>query len=53
MMLHSGNKESATDALLSLKHISVEFDGFKAVTDVTTSIAPHEIHFIIGPNGAG
>ena len=53
MIRHSGNKESATDALLSLKHISVEFDGFKAVNDVTTSIAPHEIHFFIGPNGAG
>lgn len=40
-------------ALLNLKHISVEFDGFKAVNDVTTAIAPHEIHFFIGPNGAG
>ena len=46
MIRHSGNKDSATDALLSLKHISVEFDGFKAVNDVTTSIAPHEIHFL-------
>ncbi|TYZ26846.1 urea ABC transporter ATP-binding protein UrtD [Selenomonas caprae] len=39
--------------LLLLKHISVEFDGFKAIDDVTTSVAPHEIHFFIGPNGAG
>ena len=53
MMLHRSGKESASDALLSLKHISVEFDGFKAVNDVTTTIAPHEIHFFIGPNGAG
>ncbi len=48
------NKEGTdTGALLALKHISVEFDGFKAVNDVTTSIAPNEIHFFIGPNGAG
>ena len=53
MILHRSGKESASDALLSLKHISVEFDGFKAVNDVTTTIAPHEIHFFIGPNGAG
>ena len=47
------SQQKASEALLSLKHISVEFDGFKAVNDVTTSIAPHEIHFFIGPNGAG
>ena len=53
-MIPKFSSASATkDALLNLKHISVEFDGFKAVNDVTTSIAPNEIHFFIGPNGAG
>ncbi len=42
-----------SDALLSLRHISVEFDGFKAINDVTTDVAPNTIHFFIGPNGAG
>jgi len=39
--------------VLKLNNISVEFDGFKALTNVSTSIAEHEIHFFIGPNGAG
>lgn len=53
-MIPKFSSASATkDALLNLKHISVEFDGFKAVNDVSTSIAPNEIHFFIGPNGAG
>lgn len=39
--------------VLELKNISVEFDGFKALTNVSASIAEHEIHFFIGPNGAG
>ena len=41
------------DPLLELKHISVEFDGFKAVDDVNASIDDKTIHFFIGPNGAG
>lgn len=41
------------DPLLELKNICVEFDGFKALTDVSTNIMPNEIHFFIGPNGAG
>lgn len=39
--------------VVSINHISVEFDGFKAVNDVSTEIFPHEVHFFIGPNGAG
>lgn len=49
--MNKPNHNPAT--LLDLKNISVEFDGFKAVNDVSTGIAPHEIHFFIGPNGAG
>ena len=47
------NVKGTGDALLNLRNISVEFDGFKAVNNVETSIAPNQIHFFIGPNGAG
>ncbi len=46
-------KEYKIPPVVSINHISVEFDGFKAVNDVTTDIFPHEVHFFIGPNGAG
>ena len=39
--------------VIEIDNISVSFDGFKALTDVTTKIMPHKVHFFIGPNGAG
>lgn len=39
--------------VISIRHLSVSFDGFKAVNDVTTAIMPNQVHFFIGPNGAG
>lgn len=39
--------------LLSLQDVSVSFDGFKALSDVTFSVAPKSIKVLIGPNGAG
>lgn len=41
------------DSVLSIRHISVVFDGFKALTDVDINVSRHSIHFFIGPNGAG
>jgi len=41
------------DTALSIRHISVVFDGFKALTDVDINVRRHSIHFFIGPNGAG
>ncbi len=41
------------DTVLSIRHISVVFDGFKALTDVDINVRRHSIHFFIGPNGAG
>jgi urea transport system ATP-binding protein len=38
---------------LSLEHLTVSFDGFKALDDLTLSIEPGELRCIIGPNGAG
>lgn len=41
------------DTILSLDNISVTFDGFKAVQNVTTNVKQGELRFFIGPNGAG
>jgi urea transport system ATP-binding protein len=44
---------SNTDFLLAVENLTVSFDGFKAVNDLTFYIDEHEIRVIIGPNGAG
>jgi len=41
------------DFLLSVEGLTVSFDGFKAVDDLSFYVDPNEIHVIIGPNGAG
>ena len=42
-----------TDYLLAVEGLTVSFDGFKAVDDLTFYIDENEIRVIIGPNGAG
>src|SRR6187402_2324917 len=42
-----------TDFLLAVEGLTVSFDGFKAVSDLTFYVDEHEIRVIIGPNGAG
>ncbi len=39
--------------LLEVSHLSVEFNGFQALTDVNMKIYNGELRVIIGPNGAG
>lgn len=39
--------------LLMLEHVTVDFDGFKALTDVSLSLSPCALRILIGPNGAG
>lgn len=39
--------------LLEVKGLSVEFNGFQALTDVNMKIYDGELRVIIGPNGAG
>lgn len=39
--------------ILEIKGISVNFDGFYALTDVNIQVKKGSIHFFIGPNGAG
>jgi urea transport system ATP-binding protein len=39
--------------MLYIEEITVSFDGFKALNDLTLYIRPGELRCIIGPNGAG
>ncbi len=39
--------------LLEVSGISVSFDGFRAINNLSFSIGPAELRAIIGPNGAG
>ncbi|WP_316863203.1 urea ABC transporter ATP-binding protein UrtD [uncultured Cohaesibacter sp.] len=40
-------------ALLEVDGVSVSFDGFKAINNLSFNIFAGELHAIIGPNGAG
>jgi len=40
-------------ALLEVSGVTVSFDGFRAINNLTFSIAAAELRAIIGPNGAG
>jgi urea transport system ATP-binding protein len=42
-----------TTALLYLDGITVSFDGFKALDNLSLTVQPGEMRAIIGPNGAG
>ena len=39
--------------ILMMEHVTVDFDGFKALTDVSISLTPGDLRILIGPNGAG
>lgn len=39
--------------LLKLENVTVDFSGFKALTDVSLALAPCALRILIGPNGAG
>lgn len=44
---------SDTDFTLAIEDLTVSFDGFKAVDNLTLYIDKNELHVVIGPNGAG
>ena len=44
---------SETDFTLAIENLTVSFDGFKAVDDLTLYLDKNELHVVIGPNGAG
>ena len=45
--------EKARNALLYLNGVTVSFDGFRALNELSLVIEPGEMRAIIGPNGAG
>ena len=45
--------DALTTALLYLDGVTVSFDGFKALNNLSLAIEPGEMRAIIGPNGAG
>jgi urea transport system ATP-binding protein len=47
------NPGSNTDFILSVEDLTVSFDGFKAVNNLSFYVDRNEIRVIIGPNGAG
>ena len=44
---------SAREKSLFLEQLTVKFDGFKALDELTLHVEPGELRCIIGPNGAG
>ncbi len=44
---------SGHDKILYLEQVTVSFDGFKALNELTLYVDPGELRCIIGPNGAG
>jgi urea transport system ATP-binding protein len=44
---------AASEPLLRLDGVTVSFDGFRALNDLSLSLAPGEMRAVIGPNGAG
>jgi urea transport system ATP-binding protein len=42
-----------TGKILYLEHVTVSFDGFKALNDLIFYMDPGELRCVIGPNGAG
>jgi urea transport system ATP-binding protein len=40
-------------AILEVKQVTVRFDGFRALNDLTLSLEDGELRCIVGPNGAG
>jgi len=53
-VVHDASEVDVTHGrILYLEDVSVSFDGFKAINQLSLDIAPGELRCIIGPNGAG
>ncbi len=51
--ISTGEVDVTHGRILYLEDVSVSFDGFKAINNLSLDIAPGELRCIIGPNGAG
>ncbi|WP_454688113.1 urea ABC transporter ATP-binding protein UrtD [Achromobacter aloeverae] len=51
--VNPGGLDTTHGAILYLEDITVSFDGFKALNNLTLDIGVGELRCIIGPNGAG
>jgi urea transport system ATP-binding protein len=49
----TGGSQRAAGSILYLDGVTVSFDGFKALNNLSLVIAPGELRTVIGPNGAG
>ena len=49
----AGNRSLSKDYALYIEGLTVSFDGFKAVDNLSLYVDEGEIRVIIGPNGAG
>jgi len=45
--------ETFNRTLIYMENVTVSFDGFKALNNLSFSVEPGEMRAIIGPNGAG
>ncbi|MGC8714854.1 MAG: ATP-binding cassette domain-containing protein, partial [Leptodesmis sp.] len=42
-----------SEKLLAIENLTVSFDGFKAINNLTFKMNEGELRVVIGPNGAG
>ena len=49
----SARRRRSRGKILYLENLTVSFDGFKALNELTLYVDPGELRCIIGPNGAG
>jgi branched-chain amino acid transport system ATP-binding protein len=52
-MAATGGQDRMSSNLLSLRRVTMQFGGLKAVSELDLEVAPGELVGLIGPNGAG
>jgi urea transport system ATP-binding protein len=52
-VLHPGVVDTSHGVILYVENLTVSFDGFKALNDLTLYLDTGELRCLIGPNGAG
>ena len=51
--MNIANRPARVAKALSTERLSKNFDGLRAVSDISVVFAENKVHAIIGPNGAG